>query len=117
MKAIRHNEFCRPRHVGAEDAAEKPEQRLTFINLDNDVLALVKCIAEEEKQTLQLYHHVWETYVHKAISSQRPLSLQDVVKQIWQPTEKDFEQNIKRIENGLFTFQEIDDMLSKFRGL
>ena len=94
-----------------------PEQRITFFELDKDVLALVKCITEEERQTLQLYHYVWEYYVHKAVEPPRQLSLQDVVRDIWEPSEKDFEQNIRRIEHGTFTFQEIDTILKKFRGL
>ena len=102
--------------MGAKDDPEDPEQRLTFFKFDNDVLALVKCITEEERPTLQLYNYVWEYYVRKAIEPPRPLSLQDVVTDIWQPSEKDFEQNITRIEHGSFTFQEIDTILKKFIG-
>ena len=111
---MKHLDFCRP-HMDPKTDPLRVE--LTYFDLDTDVLALVRCITEEDRPTLQLYRNVWEYHERKTIDLPRRLSLEDVVREIWQPSEKDFEQNITRIERGTFTFQEIDTMLRKFTGL
>ena len=112
-------DVCEPQQYTPESAGEI-STAMTYFDLSDGVERVLETLSTSRVSESQLFDTLW-TQQGKRVSqkrepSDRRLSLDDVVAEVWLPVTQHYDDLCTRVQNGSVTLGEVDNFLSAYVG-
>ena len=115
-------QLCAPRQYTPETAIDTGPVTtdVTYFDLSDGVEEIMSTLSSSRISESQLFDKLWtqrgKTVCQKQEPGAEPLSLEDVVTDVWRPVKQRYDDLCARIQNGSVTLQEVDLFLKAYIG-
>ena len=122
INSLKHTKICKPLTYSTKTARAGVSPFLIYFNFPEEVMAMFRGVYDNGLNTSHLFNIFWVECVSRTRCDManekrtKALGLEEAARYIWQPASAKFEGMKQRLKVGSFTFREVDDLFSDFKG-